>query len=198
MVVRGQDPRGRTNSLSKLVKVKSLSCVWLFATPWTLAYHGIFQARVLEWVAISFSRGSSWPRDRTRVSRIVGRCFTVWATRNTISDEHVFHRSEQTPGKNTSKFVAAAVLQTCYESLSSLTEKSNQTIPVENYGRAFVTLYRRRGSRPSPRKRNAKKAKWLSDGALHITEKRREAKGKGEKERYTHLNAQFQRIARRR
>ena len=43
--------------------------------------HGIFQARVLEWVAISFSRGSFWPRDQTRVSRIVGRRFTVWATR---------------------------------------------------------------------------------------------------------------------
>ena len=43
--------------------------------------HGIFQARVLEWVAISFSRGSSRPRDRTQVSRIVGRCFTIWATR---------------------------------------------------------------------------------------------------------------------
>ena len=39
--------------------------------------HGIFQARVLEWVAISFSRGSSQPRDRTQVSLIVGRCFTV-------------------------------------------------------------------------------------------------------------------------
>ena len=37
--------------------------------------HGIFQARILEWVAISFSRGSSRPRDRTQVSRIVGRCF---------------------------------------------------------------------------------------------------------------------------
>ena len=43
--------------------------------------HGIFQARVLEWVAISFSRGSSWPRDPTRVSHIVDRRFTVWATR---------------------------------------------------------------------------------------------------------------------
>ena len=42
--------------------------------------HGIFQARVLEWVAISFSRWSSWPRDWTWVSRIVGRCFTTWAT----------------------------------------------------------------------------------------------------------------------
>ena len=43
--------------------------------------HGIFQARVLEWVAISFSWGSSWPKDRTQVSRIVDRCFTIWATR---------------------------------------------------------------------------------------------------------------------
>ena len=43
--------------------------------------HGIFQARVLEWVAISFSRGSSQHRDRTRVSHIAGRCFTIWATR---------------------------------------------------------------------------------------------------------------------
>ena len=47
--------------------------------------HEIFQARVLEWVAISFSRGSSQPRDQTWVSRIVGRCFTIWATREIIS-----------------------------------------------------------------------------------------------------------------
>ena len=43
--------------------------------------HGIFQARVLEWIAISFSRGSSWPRNWTQVSRFAGRRFTVWATR---------------------------------------------------------------------------------------------------------------------
>ena len=43
--------------------------------------HGIFQARVLEWGAISFSRGSSRPRDRTQASLIVDRCFTAWATR---------------------------------------------------------------------------------------------------------------------
>ena len=60
-----------------------------------------------------------------------------------------------------------------------------------------MTLYRRQGSRSSPRKRTAKKAKWLSEDALKIAQKRREAKGKGEKERYTHLNAEFQRIARR-
>ena len=43
--------------------------------------HGILQARMLEWVAISFSRGSSRPRDRARVSRIGGRRFNLWATR---------------------------------------------------------------------------------------------------------------------
>ena len=43
--------------------------------------NGILQARILEWVAISFSRGSYWPRDRTQVSRIAVRHFTVWATR---------------------------------------------------------------------------------------------------------------------
>ena len=52
-----------------------------------------------------------------------------------------------------------------------------------NYGQRFVTLYGRQGARPSPRKRNAKKAKWLSGEALQIAEKRREIKGKGETER---------------
>ena len=48
-----------------------------------------------------------------------------------------------------------------------------------------------------PKKKKCKKAKWLYEEALQIPEKRREAKGKGEKERYIHLNAEFQRIARR-
>ena len=48
-----------------------------------------------------------------------------------------------------------------------------------------------------PKKKKCKKAKWLSEEALQIAVKRREMKGKGEKERYTHLNAEFQRIARR-
>ena len=60
-------------------------------------------------------------------------------------------------------------------------------------------MYRRQESRLSPRKR-CKKEKWLSEEALQIAEKRRDAKGKGEKERvfrYTHLNTKFQRLARR-
>ena len=48
-----------------------------------------------------------------------------------------------------------------------------------------------------PKKKKCKKAKWLSEEAFQIAEERREAKGKGEKERYIHLNAEFQRIARR-
>ena len=65
-----------------------------------------------------------------------------------------------------------------------------------NYGWRLMTLYRRQGARPSPRKKKCKKAKWLSGEALQIAVKRREAKSKGEKEIYIHLNAEFQRIAR--
>ena len=57
-----------------------------------------------------------------------------------------------------------------------------------------MILYKSQGSRPSPRKRNAN---WLSEEASQIAEKRREAKGKRERESYTQLNAEFQRIARR-
>ena len=51
------------------------------------------------------------------------------------------------------------------------------------------------GIKTIPKKKKCKKAKWLSEEALQIAMKRREAKSKGEKERYTHLNAEFQRIA---
>ena len=53
------------------------------------------------------------------------------------------------------------------------------------------------GIKTIPKKKKCKKAKWLSEEALQITVKRREVKSKGEKERYTHLNSEFQRIARR-
>ena len=58
-----------------------------------------------------------------------------------------------------------------------------------------MIVYKRQGSR-FPKQKKWKKAKWLSEEALQIAEKRREAKGKGEKERYNHLNAEFQRLAR--
>ena len=58
-----------------------------------------------------------------------------------------------------------------------------------------MTLYRRQESRQSPRKKKFKKGKWLPEEALQIAVKRREGKSKGEKERYSHLNAEFQRIS---
>ena len=54
-------------------------------SPPGFSVHGVFQARILEWVAISFSGGSSPPRDRTQVLRIAGRRFTLWATREALS-----------------------------------------------------------------------------------------------------------------
>ena len=67
------------------------SCVQLFETPWTVACQTplsmeILQARIVEWIAMPSSRGSSQPRDGTLVSRTAGRLFTVWATRKV----HVF------------------------------------------------------------------------------------------------------------
>ena len=60
----------------------AVSHVHLFCHPMDFReFHGILQARILEWVAIPFSRGSSWPRDRTQVSSTVGRFITVWVTR---------------------------------------------------------------------------------------------------------------------
>ena len=85
-----------------------------FVTPWTVAQpgssvHGILQARILEWVAISSSRGSSQPRGWTLVSHIAGRFFTVWDTReahihfyhNTIVKCHVNAFMEGSPWRAT-------------------------------------------------------------------------------------------------
>ena len=62
----------------------SLSHVQLFMTPRS-SVHGIFQERILEWVAISSSRGSSQPRDQTQVSCNAGRFFIFWATKEAIN-----------------------------------------------------------------------------------------------------------------
>ena len=71
-----------------------LSRIQLFVTPWTVAHQarlslGLLQARILEWVAILFSRGTSQPRNRTGVSCIAGRFFTGWATREVHPYQYV-------------------------------------------------------------------------------------------------------------
>ena len=70
---------------------------------------GIFQARVLEWGAISFSRGSSRPRDWTQVSRIVGRRFTIWATREVIVIQ--LHTPSTVPGSSVHGILQARILK---------------------------------------------------------------------------------------
>jgi len=69
------------HSLCMCVCAQSLSCVRFFVAPWTADWQipvcEIFQAKILEQVAISFSRGSSWPRDQTYLSCIAGRFFTT-------------------------------------------------------------------------------------------------------------------------
>ena len=61
------------------------SCVWLFVTLWTVAcqdsVHEILQARILQWIAIPFSRRASWPRDSAWVSCIASEFFTIWASK---------------------------------------------------------------------------------------------------------------------
>ena len=59
--------------------------------------HGILQVRILEWVAIPFSRESSWPRDWTCVSPIAGRFFTIWATRKALSSGALSQPHQQGP-----------------------------------------------------------------------------------------------------
>ena len=63
------------------MKVKVAQSCLTLCNPMDYTVHGILQARILEWVAVLFSRGSFQPRDLTQVSLIAGRCFTSWATR---------------------------------------------------------------------------------------------------------------------
>ena len=64
-------------------------CDLMDCSPPGFSVHGISQARILEWVVIPFFRGSSWSRDRTWVSCIVGRFFSVWATREANCQRHL-------------------------------------------------------------------------------------------------------------
>ena len=69
----------KKHSVSRSVVCES--CISMDSSPPGSSVHGLLQARILEWVAISYSKGSSWTRDWTRVSHIAGRFFTIWATR---------------------------------------------------------------------------------------------------------------------
>ena len=88
---------------------------------------GIFQARVLEWVALSFSRGSSQPRDWTWVSCIVGRCFTIWVTREVLETQiHLQNPAEMPDHSNQQSLLSSELSGTCFAQLL--------TVPVISAG----------------------------------------------------------------
>ena len=91
-VIVNQRRKKRKKVKSHSVVSDSLRPHRLFSWPGS-SIHGIFQARVLEWVAISFSRGSSSPRERTWVSHIAGRLFTIWATREATVNQLYFSQT---------------------------------------------------------------------------------------------------------
>ena len=75
--------------------------------------HGIPQARILEWVDIPFFRGSSWPRDRTRISYIAGRSFTVWVTREVHCSQSNSQKFNLKAGTGLSSFSLQQNRHTC-------------------------------------------------------------------------------------
>ena len=87
MSQRGVNQKLGMNTYTEEVKWSEVAqscrplCDPMGCSPPSSSIHRIFQARIVQWVAIAFSRGSSWPRDRTQVSSTAGRRFTVWATR---------------------------------------------------------------------------------------------------------------------
>ena len=95
---------GESFTTSFLSESESRSVVLILCDPINYTVHGILQAKILEWVAIPFSRGSSQPRDRTQVSHIVGEFFTIWAIRETRSSLEIirssFSKSPNSPFAN--------------------------------------------------------------------------------------------------
>ena len=106
-------------------KYYSLSRVQLFVTPMDCSppgsfVHGILQARILEWVAIPFSRGSSQPKDQTQVSCISGRFFNIWTTREELWKQ---------PTRRTSTIT---LLNCCFQRKKTENMLEKEWIRVEN------------------------------------------------------------------
>ena len=173
-----------------------------------------------------FSWRSSQPRDRTQVFCIAGRFFTIWAAKEALSLvclcarslSHVWlfvtlwtvacqaplsmglSREEYwsglpwpPPGDLPDPGITAASLLCPALAGRFFTTSATWEVPLHWYSSSKYVMC----IKTIPNKKECKKAKWLSQESLEIAEKRREAKGKGEKERSIHLNAEFQRIARR-
>ena len=107
----------------KKVKVKVAQSCLTLCDPRYYTVHGILQARILEWVAFPFSRGSSQPKDQTQVSHIAGRFFTNWATRepkNTGVGAYPFSRGSSWPRNQTAMQVDSLSTELQWMSVKAL------------------------------------------------------------------------------
>ena len=99
----------RTKPVCPAAQLCPTVCDPMGCSPWASSVHWILQARILKWVAVSFCRGSSWPKDWTQDSWIAGRFFTIWATGKSQSHSvvshslwpHELYSPWNSPGQNT-------------------------------------------------------------------------------------------------
>ena len=150
--------------------------------------HGIFQARVLEWDAIAFSGRSSIESAKTRRGADYGPDHELLIAKFRLKLKKV--------GKTVRPF-RYDLNEIPYNYTVEVTNRFKglgliERVPEELW-MEVCDVVQEAGIKTIPQKN----AKWLSEESLKIAVKRREVNGKGEKERYTHLNAEFQRIARR-
>ena len=160
--------------------------------------HGILQARILEWVAISFSRGIFLTQG---LNPGLSHCrWILYQLSHKRSPPIAKLRLKLKKVGKITRLFRKDLSQILYNYTVEITNRFKaldliDSIPEELWTE-FCDFVQRAVIKTIPKEKKCKKATWLSEEALQIAKKRREAKGKGEKERYTHLNAEFQRIAR--
>ena len=153
-----QDASSKQQSESEVTQSCSTLCDPMDCSLSGSSVHGIFQARVLEWIAISFSRGSSRPKNQTWVSQVAGRCFTSWATREAPLNNK--------QNKNTNQIISRQE----YQSHSALpirgkTNKqklSTSLILYEAYTNDWTNFRRAETKGRKDSDKNSKEGKWKS------------------------------------
>ena len=129
----------------------SLRCHGLYSLP-GCSVHRIPQARILEWVAIPFSRGSSWPRDRTQVSHIAGGFFTVWAIREALKSIYRFliYQLPRVVEKFSSIYLSSPKRSLTMPFLTLLHGSLLWTIMLKEHFKSFKVHIWRRKWQPTP------------------------------------------------
>ena len=138
------------NSVSSVRSSQVRLCDPMNYGPPGSSVHGVLQARILAWVAIPFSKGSSWPRDQTQISCIAGRFFTIWATREAYAISLTSFNKWGLPGSSAGKESACNVGDMgLIPGLGRSPGEGNGNTPVflpgEFHGRRSLVSYSPRG-----------------------------------------------------